>query len=290
MSNRPIRLAIPIALVLAPVALAQETKPTKATVTASDGVKIAYQVSGKGDTALVFIHGWCGDHEYWKNQVDAFAGDYRFVTFDMAGHSGSGKDRKDWTVASLAGDVETLVKELALKRVILIGHSMGGGVALLAAKKLPGVVVGVICVDTFQNVEFKFPEDQAKQFLDAFDKDFKGSLEMFMPGMLPEKVDPELRSWILKKAEAQDPKMASALMRNYFHADEKTILKDAKVPVRGINSGGGFQFYTPTAVETNKKYADFKAVTIDEVGHYPMLEKPKEFNEKLRETLKEFAK
>jgi len=62
------------------------------------------------------------------------------------------------------------------------------------------------------------------------------------------------------------------------------------VPVRGINSGGGFQFYTPTAVETNKKYADFKAVTIPEVGHYPMLEKPNEFNEKLRETLKEFAK
>jgi pimeloyl-ACP methyl ester carboxylesterase len=290
MSNPAIRLGIPIALVVSSVAFGQETKPTKATVSASDGVKIAYEVRGKGDTALVFIHGWCGDHEYWKNQVDEFAGDYRVVALDMAGHSGSGKDRKEWTVESLAGDIETLVKELGLKRVILIGHSMGGGVALLAAKKMPGVVVGVIAVDTYQNVEFKFPEEEAKKFFDMFEKDFQGSLRALMPGMFPEKVDPEVRAWVLKKAEAQDPKMANALMRDYSRADEKAILKEAKVPVRGINSGGGFQFFVPTAVETNKKYADFKAVTIADVGHYPMLEKPKEFNEKLRETLKEFAK
>ena len=58
------------------------------------------------------------------------------------------------------------------------------------------------------------------------------------------------------------------------------------MPVRCINSAGGYQFFTPTAVETNKKYADFDAVTIPDVGHYPMLEKPTEFNEKLRGVLK----
>jgi pimeloyl-ACP methyl ester carboxylesterase len=47
--------------------------------------------------------------------------------------------------------------------------------------------------------------------------------------------------------------------------------------------------FTPTVVETNKKYADFGAVTIAGVGHYPMLEKPDEFNRKLRDVLKEFA-
>jgi sigma-B regulation protein RsbQ len=61
------------------------------------------------------------------------------------------------------------------------------------------------------------------------------------------------------------------------------------VPVRCINSGGGYPFFTPTAVEINKKYADYNAVIIPEVGHYPMLEKPAEFNQKLREVLKEFA-
>jgi hypothetical protein len=64
------------------------------------------------------------------------------------------------------------------------------------------------------------------------------------------------------------------------------LLQEARTPVRCINSAGGYQFFTPTA--GNKKYADFNAVTIEEVGHYPMLEKPAEFNHKLRGALKEF--
>jgi hypothetical protein len=59
------------------------------------------------------------------------------------------------------------------------------------------------------------------------------------------------------------------------------------VPVRCINSAGGYKFFTPMAVETNKRYADFGAVTIDGVDHQPMLEKPDEFNRKLRDVLKE---
>jgi pimeloyl-ACP methyl ester carboxylesterase len=66
-------------------------------------------------------------------------------------------------------------------------------------------------------------------------------------------------------------------------------IAQAKVPVRCINSAGGYKSFTPTVVETNKKYADFGAVTIEGVGHYPMLEKPDEFNRKLRDVFKELA-
>ena len=83
--------------------------------------------------------------------------------------------------------------------------------------------------------------------------------------------------------------MAAVLMRDLSALDNKLLLKEAKVPVRCINSGGGFTSHTPTAIETNKKYADYNAVLIDAVGHFPMLEKPAEFNEKLRTVLKEFA-
>ena len=99
--------------------------------------------------------------------------------------------------------------------------------------------------------------------------------------------DAELKKWLQTKAEGQDPKMALALMRDLFGLDTRKLLKEAKVPVRCINSAGGYKFFTPTAVETNKKYADFGAVTIDGVGHHPMLEKPDEFNRKLRDVLKE---
>jgi pimeloyl-ACP methyl ester carboxylesterase len=266
-----------------------EAKPARKTVRAEDGLSIICEIRGKGDTALVFLHGWCGDHEYWKHQVDVFAADYRIVTLDLAGHGESGKERKRWTVSSLAGDVEAMAKALELKRVILIGHSMGGPVALMAAKRMPDTVIAVIGVDTLQNAENKTPEEIRKSIPAGFEADFKGMMRKSLPSLLPENAAPELKEWIVTRAEQQDPKMAIGLMRDSMDLDTKTLLKDAKKPIRCINSGGPFPFFTPTAVEINKKYADYSAVLIDGVGHYPMLEKPAEFNEKLRKVLEEFA-
>lgn len=266
-----------------------DAKPVRKTVRAADGLTIVCEDRGKGETALVFLHGWCGDRKYWKHQADAFAGDYRVVTLDHAGHGESGKDRKDWTAAGLAGDVESVVKSLGLKRVILVGHSMSGPIGLLAAKRLPGTVIAVVGVDTLQNVEFKMPEDASKEFFKAFDADFKGAIRSAMPGFLHEKTDPELTKWIVAKAEVQDPKMAAALMRDLVRQDSTVLLKEAKVPVRCINSAGGYQFFTPTAVAVNQKYGDYDAVLIEGVGHYPMLERPAEFNEKLRAVVKGIA-
>ena len=266
-----------------------ESPFVKKTIRAVDGLGLVGEVRGQGDTALVFLHGWCGDREYWKHQVRPFAADYRVVTLDQAGHGESGKDRKVWSAAGLAGDVGAVAKSLGLKRVILIGHSMGGQVALLAAKRMPGTVVAVVGVDTLQNAESQLPEEVRTKFLADFDKDFKGTMRVVVAGMVHEKTDAELKEWLVTRAEAQDPKMALALMRDLFGLDTVTAFKEAKVPVRCINSAGGYQFFTPTAVETNKKYADFGAVTIEGVGHYPMLEKPDEFNRRLRDVLKEFA-
>jgi pimeloyl-ACP methyl ester carboxylesterase len=263
-----------------------DTKATKKTVRADDGLNIVCEVRGKGDTALLFLHGWCGERAYWKNQVNVFAPDYVIVTLDQAGHGESGKDRKQWTAGGLAGDVESVVKDLGLKRVILVGHSMGGPVALMAAKRMPGTVVAVVGVDTLQNAELKRPEEDTKKLLEAFASDFKGTLRAGFPALLHEKTDPELKNWLLTRAEAQDEKMALGLMRDMMGLDTKTLIKDAKVPVRCINSAGGFKFHTPTNVAANKKYADYDAVLIEGVGHYPMLENPQEFNEKLRDVLK----
>ena len=257
---------------------------------AADGLEIVGEVRGQGDTALVFLHGWGGDREYWKNQVGVFAADYRVVAIDQAGFGESGKGRKEWTANSLASDVEAVVNALGLKRVILVGHSMGGPIALPAAKRMPGTVVAVIGVDTLQNADFKPPEEARKSMLDGVEKDFKGTLRTMFDGVFPEKADGELKKWLQTKAEGQDPKMALALMRDLFGLDTRKLLKEAKVPVRCINSAGGYKSFTPTAVETNKKYADFGAVTINGVGHHLMLEKPDEFNRKLRDVLKEFTK
>jgi pimeloyl-ACP methyl ester carboxylesterase len=264
-------------------------KPVKKTIRADDGLEIVGEVRGRGDTALVFLHGACGDREYWKHQVGMFAADYRVVAIDQAGHGESGKDRTAWTADGLAGDVKAVVKALALKRVILVGHSMSGPVALLAAKRMPGTVVAVIGVDTLQDAESKLPEEVRKSILDGMEKDFRGTLRSSFDDLLPENADAGLKKWLRTKAEGQDPKVALALMGDVFGLDTRKLLQEARVPVRCVSSAGGYKLFTPGAVETNKKYADFGAVTIDGVGHYPMLERPDEFNRKLRDVLAEFT-
>jgi 2-polyprenyl-6-methoxyphenol hydroxylase-like FAD-dependent oxidoreductase/pimeloyl-ACP methyl ester carboxylesterase len=264
-------------------------KPVKQTFRADDALEIVGDICGEGDTALVFLHGWCGDREYWKHQIGPFAADYRVVALDQAGHGESGKDRKAWTVASLAGDIEAVVKTLGLKRVILVGHSIGGPIALLAAKRMPGTVVAVIGIDTLHNAESQIPEEVRTKFLAGFEKDFRATMRVVVTGMVHETTGPELTEWLVRRAELQDPRMGLPLMRDLFDVDTVAAFKQASVPVRCINSAGGYQFFTPTAVETNRKYADFGAVTIEGVGHYPMLEKPDEFNRRLRDVLKEFA-
>jgi pimeloyl-ACP methyl ester carboxylesterase len=141
-----------------------------------------------------------------------------------------------------------------------------------------------------QNAEFKRPEEEAKKFLDNFAKDYDSTLRGAFPGLVHEKTDPDLSKWLLTKAQAFDRTVALGLMRDLTGLDSVPLFKEANVPIRAINSTGGYQFFIPTAIDINKKYADFDAVFMDGVGHYPMLEKPKEFNQKLREVLKTFKK
>ena len=248
-------------------------------VAASDGVRIVYNVRGRGDTALVFVHCWSCDRSFWRNQADVFADRYRVVTLDLAGHGQSGKDRTNWTVLGLAEDVRAVADKLKLKRMILVGHSMGGPVSLEAARLLRGRVGGVIGVDTLHNAELRLPLQVAHSIAAKLKADFKGTMGGFMGSLLPKTADPALREWIQKKAEAADPAVAIALMLDSPNVDLKELFAAASVPIRAINAKPPFA--PQTDLEVNRKYADYDAVLMDGVGHFPQLERPQEFNEHL---------
>jgi len=271
------------------IAAEDSSPPVRTTVQSHDGVSIVCESRGAGDTTLLFLHGWCGTHDYWKHQVGVFAKEYRVVAIDQAGHGESGKDREQWTIDSLAADVAAVVKALNLQRVILIGHSMGGPVSVAAAPQLPGVVVGVVGVDTLHNAEFVWNEAEANAFLTGLKSDFKGTLRAGLKGLLREDVDPALLQQLTDDALTRDPTMAIGLMTDMSRSEEQRLLKNANVPIRCINSAPTFPFGLATQIEINKKYADYDAIVVDGVGHYPMLEQPDEFNARLTEVLKEFA-
>ncbi|HKB14661.1 MAG TPA: alpha/beta hydrolase [Planctomycetota bacterium] len=271
-------------LLLLPVAAGacRSAGPLEDFARSADGVPIAYDVRGRGGTALVFVHGWCGDRAQWRNQVDEFSSDHTVVTLDLGGHGASGANRKTWDFDALAGDVVAVVDRLELPGVILVGHSMGGPVCLLAAARMPGRVIAVVGVDTLHASEFETPTAWLEETARSLEADFRGSLRNFVGTMFEEGADPSLPEWVCARAERTDRTAAFALLRAFAKYDAKAALAGAKVPVRCINAAEKPPRRVATTVATNRKYADFDAVFLDRVGHFPHLERPREFNAAFR--------
>ncbi len=269
-------------------ASAKDAKTTTGTVSAADGATIAYEVRGTGDVALVFIHGWACDRAYWRGQLKAFAGDYRVVALDLGGHGQSSKDRETWSIAGLGGDVEAVADKLGLERMILVGHSMGGPVALEAARRMSGRVIGVVGVDTLHDVTMKPPQEMMDQIQKQYETDFGGTMTTFIRSMFSKDAEPTLVHWVAKRASAVDPGPALAFFRDFPNLDLEEMLAAAGVPVRCINAAPTAS-NPETQVETNRRFGDFDATLMEGVGHFLQLEKRDEFNGLLREVLTEMT-
>jgi pimeloyl-ACP methyl ester carboxylesterase len=266
-----------------------ETDGHTGTASAADGLRIRYDLHGQGATTLVFIHGWAVDHTIWQESIKFFAPEYQILTMDLAGHGDSGIDRANWSIAGLAEDLETIVRGLGLKQVVLIGHSMGGPTALLAAQRMPELVLGVVGADTFHDAEYKLPDDQISMLMSKLEADFPGTVRELMPIMFSERTDPALVTRIVEKAVLTDKKGAIPLLRDLYGLDLKTVFAETRKPIRSVNAAPWSPWGLPTAVETNRKYSDYQVAMLEGVRHYPMVEQPAEFNRLLEELLKGLA-
>lgn len=268
-----------------------EAKAVKGTVKSFDNVTIHYEVSGKGkkgDPALVFVHCWCCDRSYWSSQLPYFSKKYKVVAIDLAGHGESGLNRKEWTPFNFAQDVTAVVNKLDLKKVILIGHSMGGPVIAETALLIPGKVIGLVPVDTFQDVEQKFPKEQFEQFMATFRTNFAKGTQGFIRGfMFPSDADPKLIDKIANDMSSAPPEVGIGAMEGMNKQDLPAVLdkikEKVKTPIYCVNAD---KF--PTNVEAGKRHAvSFKVKILPGTGHFLMMEKPDAFNKLLEEALKE---
>ena len=108
---------------------------------------------------LVFIHGWLLSHHYWQPVVEILQSDYQCLSYDLRGFGTSreiGDSRKqDYTLAAYAQDLCDLLHKLEIKHAWLIGHSLGGSIALWSADLAPQVVQGVIGVNAGGGIYLK---------------------------------------------------------------------------------------------------------------------------------------
>lgn len=93
------------------------------------GDRVAYRDEGSGE-AILLIHGMGGSSKTWSGVIPLLAQEYRVIAPDLLGHGQSDKPRGDYSVGAFAVLLRDLLDELGVTRVTVVGHSLGGGVAM----------------------------------------------------------------------------------------------------------------------------------------------------------------
>jgi pimeloyl-ACP methyl ester carboxylesterase len=241
-----------------------------------DNVHIEYRVYGHGDPAVVLVHGWASDANYWNAQVDALKARYTVVALNLAGHGASGNNRSDWSIANYAQDVAAVARQIPNSRLVLVGHSMGAAVSLAATPLLGTRVIGVIAVEALRSVGLPpLTPSEIEQRIAPFRADFVGATRKLVTGSLFAKdANPLLVQKVAYDMSLEPPAIAISSMHSLLSMDFAAVLPGVHVPVFAINSD-----LLPTdAARIRKSLADFTLDVLDHSGHFLMLEAPARFN------------
>ena len=254
-------------------------------VESADGTPISFEAHGSGEPALVFVHGWSCDGRYWREQVAHFSPDHRVITLDLAGHGHSALSRENYNMAAFGEDVTSVLEAAEVQEAILLGHSMGGPVSLHAATQMPDRVIGVIGVDTFQQISQEVDEDGLEDFLAPMEEDFRAGSAAFVSDMFVEETDPRLHDWVVADMSAAPPKVALSAIRellsDYIGGEIPRVLESVEVPLVAINAD-----LWPTDVEAIREHAPgFEAIIMEGKDHFLHMAAPDAFNTELEEVI-----
>jgi pimeloyl-ACP methyl ester carboxylesterase len=186
-----------------------------------------------------------------------------------------------------ADDVVAVARRVPNGRVVLIGHSMGGPVALQAARRMQDRMIGIVGVDTFQNLANPpAPTEAIERRLAPFRADFGRAMHDYATrSFFTPHSPPELVRRVVEDMATAPPGIVIASIIGMNEMNYSAALADIDVPVVAINSDLG-----PTDAERIRIHAPtFRLKILPGVGHFLMLEDPPRFNALLDETLQELS-
>jgi pimeloyl-ACP methyl ester carboxylesterase len=245
-------------------------------VLSPDNVHIEYHVYGHGDPAVLLVHGWACDGNYWHAQIADLASRYTAVTMNLAGHGASGSNRTDWSIANYAADVAAVAREIPNPQLVLVGHSMGAAVVLTATPLIGRRVIGIIAVEALRSVgQPRLNARDIERRVAPFSADFIGATRRLVSeSLFPKDADRALVQKVAYDMSLEPPAVAIASMRSLLSLDLATVLPAIHVPVYAINSD-----LMPTdAARIRRSLPDFTLDVLDHSGHFLMLEAPARFN------------
>jgi pimeloyl-ACP methyl ester carboxylesterase len=239
-------------------------------------VHLEYRVHGRGEPAVLLIHGWCGNADYWHAQLDALRARYTVVALNLAGHGASGANRTDWSIANYAADVATVARQIPNAHLVLVGHGMGATVALAAVPRIGARVSGVIAVDALRSVGLPpLSAAEIETKVAPFRSDFVGATRTLVSESLFEQgADPLLVQKVAYDMSLRSPAVAVPTLQKLLSLDLATLLPAVRVPVYAINSD-----LAPTdARRIGRSLPSFALEVLPHTGHFLMLETPERFN------------
>jgi pimeloyl-ACP methyl ester carboxylesterase len=250
-----------------------------------DGTPISYEVYGAGEPTLIFVHGWSCDSRYWRKQTQYFSKKHRVVILDLAGHGHSGMSRIKYTMGAFGEDVRAVTESTGSHSVLLIGHSMGGSVIAEAARLMPGRVIGLIGIDTLENIEYPMTREELIKMIAPLEKNFQIGSRQFIGEMILPQTDQKLREWILADISAAPPAVAlsamNEMMSQYITGDAAKIFEQIRIPVITVNGD-----LSPINYEANRRHMfSYDAIVIKKADHFLMMDRPEEFNRALEKAI-----
>jgi pimeloyl-ACP methyl ester carboxylesterase len=115
-----------------------------------EGLRLYYERAGSGAPEILFVHGWCCDTTTFHPQLEHFARTHAVTALDLRGCGRSDQPADGYTIPELADDLERFCAEVGIKRPVVVGHSLGGMIAVELAARHPFLPQALVLVDPGQ--------------------------------------------------------------------------------------------------------------------------------------------
>ena len=256
----------------------------------SSGADLAYYDSGRG-RPIVFLHSFGHNKTMWFPQLTYFVErGWRVLAPDMPGHGDSTFDPSNHTVDAIARSYLELLEAIGLRRVVLVGISMGGYLALRMWARKPHAIAALVLSNT--KAESDSPEIVARRRAQIASIDRDGVAEFIRTGA-PKRLSPHTldhRPWVLDAITMMNFTVsakanAATLEAMAARADDTATLATVTVPT--LVTAGGDDAFIPkgSAAILRDGISGARLHTIEATGHVSNLENPTEYNRVLDEFL-----
>jgi sigma-B regulation protein RsbQ len=242
------------------------------------------KVTGRGDTVMLFAHGFGCDQNMWRYLTPAFEENYRCVLFDYVGSGKSDLKAYDaeryGSLEGYAQDVIEICEALDLQDVIFVGHSVSSMVGVLAAKMRPELFAHLILIGpsaSYINDEGYhggFEREDIAGLLDLMDKNYIGWANYLAPVIMKNGDRSELSAELEASFCSTDPKIARRFAEATFYADNRNDLKHVKTPTLIIQCADDAIAPVTVGEFVNHEMENSTLEVIDASGHCPHMSHP----------------